>query len=286
MKPIIKYRGGKSKEVPLLIRHIPRFIGRYIEPFFGGGAMFFHLEPERAIINDINRRLMDFYTTVQRNYPELKAELLELERIYTTNRTAFDKLKNASPNQRVKDENETLYYRLRDMYNGLAEPEYLAATLYYFINKTSYSGMIRFNTRGEYNVPYGRYKNFNVNLLTEGHRRLLATAEIHNVDYSQVFNISETEDFIFLDPPYDCIFSDYGNEEYKNGFNEENHRRLAADFNNLGCRAMMVIGKTPLTEELYRGRIVAEYDKSYSVNIRNRFQAGATHIIVTNYGRP
>lgn len=286
MKPIIKYRGGKSKEIPQLIDYVPDFNGRYIEPFFGGGAMFFHLEPEQSIINDINAKLMEFYRAVQQHYPELKAELSEIEKIYTLNRADFDELKKANPDIRVEDRNEALYYKLRNMYNGLIESEYSAATLYYFINKTAYSGMIRFNSKGEYNVPYGRYKNFNTALITEAHSRLLNTAEIHNEDYSNIFDLAAEEDFIFLDPPYDCIFSDYGNEEYKEGFNEDSHRRLAADFNNLGCRALMVIGATPLTRELYEGRIVAEYDKNYSVNIRNRFQAEAIHIIVTNYGRP
>lgn len=284
MKPIIKYRGGKSKELPQLLQHIPHFDGRYIEPFIGGGAMYFHLEPENAVINDINTRLMDFYTAVQQNYNGVKTELAELEKIYTENRAAFDALKKLNPTERVEDKNEALYYSIRDMYNGIIEPTYLAAALYYFINKTAYSGMIRFNSKGEYNVPYGRYKNFNTDLLTEAHSQLLATAEIHNEDYSQIFNLTEAEDFVFLDPPYDCIFSDYGNAEYKEGFNEESHRRLAADFYNLGCRAMMVIGATPLTRGLYGGNIVAQYDKNYSVNIRNRFQAEAIHIIVTNYG--
>lgn len=240
MKPIIKYRGGKSKELPHLLEHIPQFAGRYIEPFFGGGAMYFNLEPEGAIINDINTRLMDFYRAVQQNFPELKAELAKLERVYTINRAAFDELKKANPNSIVEDNNESLYYSLRDMYNGLVTPEYLGATLYFFINKTAYSGMIRFNSKGEYNVPYGRYKNFNTDLITYEHSRLLSTAEIHNSDYRQIFNIAAEEDFIFLDPPYDCIFSDYGNDEYRDGFNEDSHRQLAADFYNLGCRALLV----------------------------------------------
>lgn len=284
MKPIIKYRGGKSKEIPQFLPFIPEFEGRYIEPFFGGGALYFHLEPSHAVINDINTRLIDFYRGVQLHYPEMKAELAELERIYTNNRAAFDELKKLNPETRVEDNNEGLYYSIRDMYNGLIDSRYLFATLYYFINKTAYSGMIRFNSKGEFNVPYGRYKNFNTELLTEAHSRLLATAEIHNSDYSQIFELAAPEDFIFLDPPYDCIFSDYGNDEYKEGFNEESHRKLAADFNNLGCRALMVISATPLTMELYRDKIVAAYDKNYSVNIRNRFQSEAVHIIVTNYG--
>lgn len=284
MKPIIKYRGGKSKEIPQFIAYIPPYEGRYIEPFFGGGAVYFNLEPANAIINDINTRLIDFYRGIQLHYPTVKTELEELERIYTANRTAFDRLKNLNPETRVDDNNEDLYYTIRDMYNGLADSRYLFATLYYFINKTAYSGMIRFNSKGEFNVPYGRYKTFNTALLTEAHSLLLRSAEIHNRDYSEIFELATPEDFMFLDPPYDCVFSDYGNDEYKKEFNEESHRRLAADFNNLGCRALMVISATSLTRELYRNRIVAAYGKNYSVNIRNRFQSEAVHLIVTNYG--
>lgn len=284
MKPILKYRGGKSKEIPLLTPYIPPYEGRYIEPFFGGGAMFFHLEPERAVINDINTSLMGFYSAVQQNYAELSIELAQLENIYNTNRLDFEALKRQHPSKRVIDRNEELYYNLRDMYNGLVEPRYSAAALYYFINKTAYSGMIRYNAKGEYNVPYGRYKNFNTSLITEQHHNLLLNTEIHNSDYREIFALARPEDFVFLDPPYDCIFSDYGNEEYQeDGFNEENHRQLANDFFNLNCRTMMVIGATPLTRELYGGNIIAEYPKNYSVNIRNRFQAGAVHIIITNY---
>ena len=169
------------------------------------------------------------------------------------------------------------------MYNGLVKPKFSAATLYYFINKTAYSGMIRFNAKGEFNVPYGRYKNFNTALLTEQHHELLMNTEIHNADYKAIFSIAKQDDFIFLDPPYDCVFSDYGNKEYVNGFNEDSHRQLAQDFYNLDSKALMVIGSTPLTRELYGQNIVAEYEKSYAVNIRNRFQAEAKHIVITNY---
>lgn len=283
MKPIIKYRGGKSKEIPQLIQYIPNFKGRYIEPFFGGGAMFFHLERKNAIINDINSKLINFYKGIQSDFHTVKAELAEIEEVYKANRAAYDELKKQHPDSRVLDKNEELYYTLRNMYNGLIESKYSAATLYYFINKTAYSGMIRFNAKGEFNVPYGRYKNFNTALLTEQHHQLLAETEIYNTDYKKIFDIAKHDDFIFLDPPYDCVFSDYGNKEYINGFNDDNHRQLALDFYNLGCKAMMVIGATPLTRELYGKNVVAEYDKNYAVNIRNRFQAEAKHIIITNF---
>lgn len=283
MKPIIKYRGGKSKEIPHIMWHIPRFSGRYVEPFFGGGALFFYLEPRKAIINDINSKLMDFYRGVRDDYPRLRKELDEIEDIYMRYRQDFEHLKKLNPNERVEDKNEALYYELRDMFNNLIPQKYSDALLYYYINKTAYSGMIRYNARGEFNVPFGRYAHLNTNAVMLSHSRLLQRAEIFNTDYSEIFNMCQKDDFVFLDPPYDCTFSDYGNEEYKDGFNEESHRKLSRDFANLPCKALMVIGRTPLTEELYKGFIVDEYKKNYAVNIRNRFKSVATHIIVTNY---
>ncbi len=285
MKPMIKYRGGKSKEIPYIIKDIPRFSGRYVEPFFGGGALFFFLEPERGIINDINSKLMDFYRGVRDNYDSLRAELDRIEAIYVENREEFDRLKAENPGERVEDKNERMYYCLRSMFNETAEKTFSDAALYYYINKTAYSGMIRYNANGEFNVPFGRYRNLNTKLVTPAHSRLLRNAEIYNTDYSDIFDMCRSDDFVFLDPPYDCIFSDYGNEEYRDGFDEESHRRLAADFKNLPCKSLMVIGHTSLTDELYRGYIVNEYDKKYAVNIRNRFKAAASHIVVTNYKR-
>ena len=283
MKPMIKYRGGKSKEIPNIMWHVPRFTGRYVEPFFGGGALFFYLEPRQAIINDINEKLIQFYIGVRDDFSSLRAELDEIEGLYTKNRRDFDALKALHPDERVEDKNEKMYYKLRAMFNDMAPKEYSDALLYYYINKTAYSGMIRYNAKGEFNVPFGRYAHLNTKSVSLSHSRLLQRAEIYNVDYSEIFNMCNDDDFVFLDPPYDCVFSDYGNEEYKDGFNEDNHRKLAEDFKNLSCKALMVIGRTPLTEELYGDSIVDEYQKSYAVNIRNRFKAAATHIVVANY---
>lgn len=283
MRPLIKYRGGKSKEIPTILRYLPQYTGRYVEPFFGGGALFFYLEPQKAIINDINKKLMCFYQGVKQNYPIVRKELDELELLYTRNRKAFDDLKAKFPEQRIKDDNEELYYRLRNMFNGLGEKEFTDATLYYFINKTAYSGMIRYNAKGEFNVPFGRYAHLNTDNVTLRHCRLLQQTEIYNEDYSKIFDFLKPNDFVFLDPPYDCAFSDYGNGKYQEDFNELSHRRLAEDFRNLPCKALMVIGLTPLTESLYGENIAGRYAKNYAVNIRNRFKSSAEHIIVTNY---
>ncbi len=280
---MIKYRGGKSKEIPHIMWYLPRFKGRYIEPFFGGGALFFYLEPREAIINDINEKLVNFYLGVRNNYPILRKELDEIQRQYVLNRHNFDALKAKYPTERVEDKNESMYYHLRAQFNRIEKQTYSDAALYYYINKTAYSGMIRYNANGDFNVPFGRYPNLNTEQVSLSHSLLLQRAEIYNKDYSDIFSMCKKDDFIFLDPPYDCTFSDYGNQEYKDGFNEEEHRRLANAFYQLPCKALMVIGRTPLIEELYGNDIVDEYDKNYAVNIRNRFKSEAKHVIVMNY---
>ncbi len=283
MKPLVKYRGGKSREIPQILEHLPAFQGRYIEPFFGGGALFFYLCPARAIINDINSKLIDFYLGVKNDFEHLKVELDEVQAIYEQNHSLFIQQKELNPTQRVENKNEQFYYQLRDMFNDLTPKKYSEALLYFFINKTAYSGMIRYNAKGEFNVPFGRYPHLNTALVTVEHHQLLSRAQIFNKDYKRIFQMAKPDDFMFLDPPYDCVFSDYGNEEYKDGFNEACHIALAEEFRNLKCKALLVIGKTPLTEKLYAGMIVDQYGKKYAVNIRNRFQSAASHILVTNF---
>lgn len=280
MNPVLKYRGGKSREILRFLQYIPDNFNRYIEPFFGGGAVFFYLEPDNAIINDLNGRLMMFYQQLRDDYPAMRIQLDELQRQYEVNQAEYKRLKALSPDERVPNANEDLYYKIRELFNH-PDDSFLDGVLYFFINKTAYSGMIRYNNSGEYNVPFGRYPNLNTHLVTAQHSELLQRAELFNMDYRKIFDMAGEDDFIFLDPPYDCIFNDYGNIDMMNGFDETEHRRLAEDFRNLSCRALMVIGKTPLTEELYSGYIFDEYYKNYAVNIRNRFKNDKMHVVVT-----
>lgn len=282
MNPVLKYRGGKSREIPKFLNYIPETFNRYIEPFFGGGALYFFLEPEIAIINDANTRLMNFYRELRDEYPLMRKQLDLLQKEYEANQRKYKKEKDANPEKRIPNENENLYYKMRDLFNH-PDGSVMEGVLYFFINKTAYSGMIRYNSNGEYNVPFGRYPNFNTRLVTQEHSRLLQSADLYNTDYKDIFNLASEDDFIFLDPPYDCIFNDYGNIDMMNGFDESEHRRLAQDFKNLGCRALMIIGKTKLTEELYRDYIFDEYYKNYAVNIKNRFNNDKMHIVVKNY---
>ena len=117
MNPVLKYRGGKSREIPRFLQYIPDNFDRYIEPFFGGGAVYFYLEPENAIVNDINVRLMQFYNQLRDNYPEMRIQLDQLQREYEDNQAAYKKLKERKPDERVPNKNEDLYYKMREIFN-------------------------------------------------------------------------------------------------------------------------------------------------------------------------
>lgn len=260
MKPILKYKGGKSREIPKFSTFIPNVFNTYFEPFLGGGAVFFHLAPKKAVINDVNEKLIKFYLELQNKPDTVRKQLDQIQALYEANQAQYDQLKALSPDERVENKNEALYYLIRDMYNHKIPSEYLESVIYFFINKTAYSGMIRFNAKGEYNVSFGRYKSFNTQVITPEHFELIKSAHIMSGDYSKVFEMATEKDFMFLDPPYDCIFNDYGNNDFQNGFDEQQHRRLAADFRNLSCKALMIIGKTKLTEELYGEFVKDEYE--------------------------
>ena len=190
MNPVLKYRGGKSREIPRFLQYIPDDFHRYIEPFFGGGAVFFYLEPDSAIVNDANARLMTFYQQLRDDYHTMRTQLDALQKIYEVNQAEFKRLKAITPEERVPNANEDLYYRMRELFNH-PDDSFLDGVLYFFINKTAYSGMIRYNNNGEYNVPFGRYPNLNTRLVTQQHSELLQRAELFNLDYGEVFDMAE-----------------------------------------------------------------------------------------------
>ena len=260
LKPMIKYRGGKSKEISFFEDYFPCDYSRYIEPFLGGGAVFFYLNPRKAIVNDINPRLIQFYKSIKNNFVQTQKDLVELETLYNANQDEYLKRKLKSDGF-VENKNEALYYKIRDMFNGKVSSDYSEGAVYYFINKTSYSGMLRYNSNGGYNVPFGRYKRLNTSAITTNHHLLLKRTQIYNVDFTKIFEKTQTDDFVFLDPPYDCTFTDYGNSTDLD-FAEKDQIRLAEDFRNLSCKALLVIGKTKLIESLYKGFIVQKMVKT------------------------
>lgn len=183
MKPIVKFQGGKSKEIPIIKNYIPQGIKRIIEPFCGGAAVSFEFEIP-AILYDINENVINLYQVVSNDdlYPKLQCEV--------------DKIKTYD-----RDQLEPLYYHSRDVINQKEKDPYSKALAYIVVRQLCFSGMERYNSSGEFNVPFGHYKKFSCNLSPE-HNRFLKTCIIKNASALDCFDEVKDGDFVFIDPPY------------------------------------------------------------------------------------
>lgn len=213
---------------------------------------------------------------MQEDYDRIAQELGQLYEQWQANKLLF----SACGKRRETDPNEAFYYQLREMFNHERPSPFSYATLYYALNKLSFSA-VRYNSQGKMNVPYGHRQSF-AQTLKVSHHNLLKQTDIQNADYTELFKQATSKDFLFLDPPYDTRFTQYGNLV---DFKEDEQLRLAADFKNLDSPALMIIGKTPLISELYQGSIYGSYEKRYAQNFSRvgRSAKPATHLIVSNY---
>jgi len=258
LKPIVKWSGGKKDEIKNISPHLPETYDTYLEPFIGGGALFFHLNPQKAVINDVHIELIDFYKAIKNS----------------KNQEIYDFMKD-HPNE------EEVYYKVR----AYESANYLEnAKRFYYLRKTCYRGMLRYNNKGKFNIPYGRYKNYNFeDIKNKEYEKLLKRTEIFNKDFEYIFqNYNNENNFMFLDPPYDSEFTDYG---YCT-FGKKEHEKLATCFKNTDIKCLMIIGKTPFIEELYHDYIVDEYDKKYRFKLhsgRIGDDINTKHLVIKNF---
>ena len=236
LKPLIKWSGGKSDEIKNFEKYFPLNYERYIEPFVGGGSVYFYLNKENSVISDVHKELIDLYRNIGNGNGKKIYEFME---------------------NNLNDE-ET-YYKIRDEMEIRDDLD--SAKRFYYQRKTCFRGMMRYNKNGKFNIPFGRYKTINYNeIINKDYEMLLGRTEILNEGLEDIFeNYNEENNFMFLDPPYDSEFTDYGYCQ----FGKEEQKKLAVLFKNTKIKCLMVIGKTKFIEELYNGYIVAEYDKKY-----------------------
>ena len=232
-KPILKWAGGKTQMLGDLLPKVPTSYGRYVEPFFGGGAMFFALQPENAVIADSNPELINMY------------------------REVADHVENVIQYLKQYINTSEMFYAVRSQeWTMLAKAEAAARTI--FLNKTCFNGLYRVNKQGQFNVPYGKYKNPRI-CDEDGLRAASAAlkkADILCGDYLLVLeHYTQHGDFVFLDPPYLPI-SEYADfKRYtKEQFYEEDHVELAKMIMTLherGCYVVLTNSNHPLVHELY-----------------------------------
>ena len=232
-KPILKWAGGKTQMLGELMPRVPKTYGRYIEPFFGGGALFFSLKPENAIIADSNPELINMYLQVAHHVDDV-IECLQ-------------KYENTSE----------MFYEVRSLdWQTLPNAEAAARTIY--LNKTCFNGLYRVNRSGQFNTPFGKYKNPKIcdidalRLASEALRK----ADILCGDYILVLeHYAQPGDFVFLDPPYLPISENSDFKRYtKEQFYEDDHVELAKMIGTLherGCYVILTNSNHPLVHQLY-----------------------------------
>lgn len=273
--PIVKWAGGKTQLLRELERHLPPAWNRYFEPFVGGGALFFRLSPSlvpgQVFLNDFNEELINLYQVVREQVEQLIEHLAEHKRRYAKQPEAY-------------------YYHVRSLsVSSLSSVERAARLL--FLNKTCYNGLYRVNRAGQFNVPFGRYKNPPI-LDPEGLRAASAAlrkAELRHGDFEAAVAGADTHDLIYFDPPYHPVSTTANFTSYTSqSFGEEEQRRLARLFRRLdekGCYLILSNSDTPLIHELYAGYAIRIVQANRAINSNARRRKGATEVIVCNFDR-
>ena len=246
--PFVKWAGGKRQLIPQIRERMPEKYNDYYEPFVGGGAVIFDLLPANALINDINKALINTYITIC-NEPD-----------------AFLKEVNRLDNDMWED-GKKYYYSIREHYNDkLMRSEYDVelAALFVFINKHCFNGLYRVNGKGLFNVPYNNSRRVSVD-----ENVIIATSEylrgvtIIDGDFEQACKNAKKGDFVFIDSPYAPLNPTSFESYTKEGFDIESHRRLARLYDELtkrGCYCMLTNHNTELINDLYG-------NKGYTIDV-------------------
>ena len=306
MKTLVKWVGGKSKELPIIRENIPTSFDNYYEPFVGGGAVLFDLL-NRGIqgqVNDTHTDLITFYNMVKSGDGQFfhyldqmnkaRNDLISDPESYMISHNVYEEHRNAL----YMNDNITtialsaLYYTARDIYNNKSFDDSLRSAMFFYIRCFCFSGMIRTNDKGEFNVPYGgtsynkRKFQSDIEYLREIRRfGKLNKIKFHNLDYRQFLKrVKPTpNDFVFIDPPYNRTFNSYG----KNRFGDLEQVRLAEVLGDANYRWMLIVNNNAQMRALYEPfYAVKSYSYRYDVNFKNRGDYQNTnHLMVTNYDR-
>lgn len=263
-KPVLKWAGGKSQLLGEIIPRMPRTYKKYIEPFFGSGAVYFAIAPDKAIIADSNPELINLYKIIASNVEDL----IKLLSTYENTKESF--------------------YSVRAIDWKDMEPLEAAARTVY-LNKTCFNGLYRVNRKGLFNTPYANNKR-TVFCDAEEIRKashLLRDAEIICGDFHKVLTDRAMEgDFVFLDPPYVPVSKYADFKRYtKEQFGEEDQRMLAEDVNALyekGCKVMLTNSNHPLVHQLYGHFKIEVFQTKRMINKDGNNRTGED-VIVTTY---
>jgi len=272
-KPFVKWAGGKRSIIDKLIKLAPEEYKTYYEPFVGGGAMLFELQPNKAVINDYNKELMNVYECIkdEQKFANMCTEL----------------------NKHEANHSEEYYYQIRDLdrdkkkFNKIVDYKRAARTIY--LNKACFNGLYRVNSKNEFNVPSGKKNKVNTydgpNLGIIHCLLNFFDIKLLSIDFEESVKDAKKGDFIYLDPPYDSDTSTF-NSYTENGFGKDEQKRLAKVFKDLdkrGCYVMLSNYNTKLVQELYKDYNFNFVTAQRNIGASSKNRGKVEEVIITNY---
>lgn len=266
-KTFIRWAGGKGGLIPQLKQFIPKEYNTYIEPFVGGGSMFFYLEPADAFLSDINQELINLYVILRDNVGELLEDL-----------------------KRHKNEKD-YYYKCREQdrtpnYAGWPSVERASRTLY--LNKTCWNGLYRVNSSGYFNVPFGDRKNpmiIDANRLREC-SKILYNATIASASYKSILTFISEGDFVYLDPPYAPVKEDSFTSYTKEDFGKKDQielKKMCDKLDEKGVKFMLSNSAASFILDLYGGYHINMIQAPRYISSDGSNRGNVEEVVVTNY---
>ena len=266
--PFVKWAGGKRQLIPQIEEHLPQDYNKYIEPFVGGGALFFHLKPKNAVLIDINEELMNCYKVIKNNVSEL--------------------IQSLKKHKNDKD----YYYQVRsadreiESFQKWSDVEKASRTI--FMNRCCYNGLYRVNSKGFFNVPFGRYKNpkfcneMNLNAV----HKTLKNAKIIHGSFEVCLDHAEKDDFVYFDPPYHPLSETANFTSYtKDNFGKDSQVKLREVFKNLddrGCKVMLSNSYNDFVLDLYKDFKIVTISAKRAINSNASRRGEIKEILVLN----
>lgn len=277
LQPFLKWAGGKRQLLPEIRKYYPDTFNTYYEPFVGAGAVLFDLQPNNAVINDTNEELINVYKVIKDS--KKLEQLIEDLKTHENNSDYFYKI-------RKLDRNED--------YNDLED--YQKASRFIYLNKTCYNGLYRVNSKGQFNVPFGKYKNpdyVNEDVLRAVHKYLNRNnIEIIKGDFKDAVQNATYGDFIYFDPPYDPVSETSDFTSYsKEGFGREDQKDLRDTFKALyekGCYVLLSNSNTEYINEIYReikGVEIIEVDANRNINSKADKRGKVKEVLIIGDGK-
>jgi len=272
VSPVVKWVGGKRQLLDVIIPLLPKQISFYCEPFLGGGAVLFFLQPEKAIVNDLNTDLIAVYEVIRDDVEELIALLKE----HKNTAEYFYTIRNLD--------------RDKNIYQSLSKLE--KASRFIYLNKTCFNGLFRVNLSGEFNTPFGRYKNPNITnesvLRAVSEYFNMSNIMFYNEDFAKTLDRVKENGFVYLDPPYDPISGTANFTNYnKDGFTREEQIRLKHCCDILDKRNvkfMLSNSATDFIKDLYKDYYITIVKAKRAINSNANKRGEIEEVIITNYG--